>query len=210
MLLTPAIKQPQSLIYRRSNGPRIHVERYDSGSPPVLLLHGRGDGAFIWDLFAPVLARRLTTFAVDLRGHGDSDWDPIREYRLKDCVNDIAHVIDRCISDVFTIIGHSLCAHIAIHLCEMFSDRIRACVLVDYAPELTQEGIQQATTLLRDSLRSYASVNRYADWLKVTRHLTEPGPLEAVGAIDIVSPPPTDASPWPMGSAADLSGYGCT
>jgi pimeloyl-ACP methyl ester carboxylesterase len=66
---------PQSITLFQSTGPQLHVERYDAGLPAVLLIHGGGDGAFVWDLFAPALARRFTTLAVDLRGHGDSgEW----------------------------------------------------------------------------------------------------------------------------------------
>src|ERR687894_2638024 len=59
-----------------ADGVRIHGavwERPGTGAPPLVLLHG------IWDTWrtfagvAPRLARGRAVYALDLRGHGDSD-----------------------------------------------------------------------------------------------------------------------------------------
>jgi len=41
----------------------------------VILLHGLGSSRRAWDLLVPLLADRMTTYAVDLFGHGESPWD---------------------------------------------------------------------------------------------------------------------------------------
>ena len=41
----------------------------------LLLLHGFGNDAHIWDDFAPAVAPHYRTLALDHRGHGDSAWD---------------------------------------------------------------------------------------------------------------------------------------
>jgi pimeloyl-ACP methyl ester carboxylesterase len=60
----------------------------------VLIRDGR-DGTFAWDLFAPALAQRLTTLAVDLRGHGRFGLECIRRYRTEYLASDVAQVIDQ-------------------------------------------------------------------------------------------------------------------
>src|SRR2546430_17565199 len=41
----------------------------------LVLLHGWGLNLRVWDELAGVLARRFRVIAVDLPGHGKSDWD---------------------------------------------------------------------------------------------------------------------------------------
>jgi len=43
--------------------------------PDLVLLHGWGLNLRVWDELAGVLARRFRVIAIDLPGHGKSDWD---------------------------------------------------------------------------------------------------------------------------------------
>jgi pimeloyl-ACP methyl ester carboxylesterase len=166
----------------QTTGPHLNVERFEGASPAFLLIHGGGDGAFIWDLFAPTLAEHFTTLVVDLRGHGSSGWDLSGRYELKGYVSDLIHVLDHSDVDDFIVIGHSLGAHIAIHLRARYPQRVLASVLVDFAPELNPEGRSCAVRLLKESLRSYPTAEHYADWLKQTRPLAPPAMLEHIAA----------------------------
>lgn len=50
---------------------RLHTETAGSG-PPLVLLHGWGLHAGIWNATVPALARHYRCVAIDLPGHGDS------------------------------------------------------------------------------------------------------------------------------------------
>ncbi len=52
------------------------------GGPPLVLLHGLGEGRASWAEVAARLGRRFRVYAFDLRGHGDSDWPGTYSYRL--------------------------------------------------------------------------------------------------------------------------------
>ncbi|MEU9211287.1 alpha/beta fold hydrolase [Streptomyces sp. NPDC048415] len=43
-------------------------------APPLVLLHALGEDATGWDAVAPVFTRSRRVYALDLRGHGRSDW----------------------------------------------------------------------------------------------------------------------------------------
>jgi esterase len=56
-------------------GLRLHFFDWGNGAaPPLVLLHGLGESADVWRPIAPRLAAEFHVLAIDLRGHGDSDW----------------------------------------------------------------------------------------------------------------------------------------
>ena len=61
---------------------RLAADAYgDPGHAPVVLLHGGGQTRHAWGRTAAALgAQGRYAIAVDLRGHGDSDWAPDADY----------------------------------------------------------------------------------------------------------------------------------
>ncbi|GAC1456805.1 MAG: pimeloyl-ACP methyl ester esterase BioH [Steroidobacteraceae bacterium] len=53
----------------------LHYEMKGRGKD-LVLLHGWGLNLGVWDELARTLARRFRVIAIDLPGHGRSDWDP--------------------------------------------------------------------------------------------------------------------------------------
>src|SRR5918998_1067288 len=52
-------------------------------NPPILFLHGGALTAHTWDLCCLALRDEYHCLAMDLRGHGDSDWSPDADYSLR-------------------------------------------------------------------------------------------------------------------------------
>ena len=50
------------------------------GHPPILFLHGGGLNAHTWDVICLMLRPDYHCFALDQRGHGDSEWEPTSNY----------------------------------------------------------------------------------------------------------------------------------
>ena len=72
------------------NGLRIHYLEWGAADkPPLIMLHGIGRIAHTFDHIAPHFASRYHVMAVDMRGHGDSAWDPKGAYLVEDYVKDI-------------------------------------------------------------------------------------------------------------------------
>ena len=68
-----------------ANGLNIHYLEWGAGDrPPLLLLHGIARVAHTFDHVAPHFAGRYRVIAVDMRGHGDSGWDPNGTYLVED------------------------------------------------------------------------------------------------------------------------------
>ncbi|MCA4133179.1 alpha/beta fold hydrolase [Arthrobacter sp. M4] len=78
----------------------------DPASPPLLLLHATGETAADWDLVASRLCSKRTVIAVDLRGHGASDWPGV--YSLELMARDILGLLGSLELGEVDLVGHSL------------------------------------------------------------------------------------------------------
>lgn len=97
-------------IWLERAGGRIAVARWGdakSNMPPVLLVHGTGFVAEVWEDVACALASNHTVYAFDRRGHGASHKPAIHQYHFMDFALDASAVIETLqLSDVVGI-GHS-------------------------------------------------------------------------------------------------------
>ena len=133
--------------------------------PRLLLLHGFGDNSLVWQHFASTLDD-CCTLAIDLRGHGLSEWDPQGTYALTDFVADVVHVLEDLCPEPVVLVGHSLGAQIAIHVAAACRERIRAVVLVDVALRPSEASAGHVRRKLRERQRMYESEAHYVDLLR--------------------------------------------
>jgi esterase len=114
---------------------RLHyLEWGRPGDPPILFLHGGGLNAHTWDGVCAELCHDHHCYALDLRGHGDSEWSPTLDYGLDAHVRDLAGFVDHVGSDRLVVVGHSLGGHAGIRYAGRHSDRLAALVVVDTSP----------------------------------------------------------------------------
>ena len=76
--------------YATVNGLRLHYLDWGTrGEQPLILLHGIARAAHSFDHLAPHYSGNYHVIAVDMRGHGDSDWDPEGAYLVEGYAGDI-------------------------------------------------------------------------------------------------------------------------
>ena len=126
---------------------RFHyLEWGGADAPPILLLHGGNQSAHSWDLVSLHLADRYRVVAPDQRGHGDSEWSRESDYTLGALARDAAALIrDRGMGRPI-VFGHSMGGMTALLLAKLCPELVRALVIVDVAPELSERG----TSAIRD------------------------------------------------------------
>jgi pimeloyl-ACP methyl ester carboxylesterase len=129
--------------------------------PPLLLLHGFGDNALVWHHFASALDGSCCSLAIDLRGHGHSEWDSKGTYALSDFVADIVDVLEDLCPTQVVLVGHSLGAQIAIRAAAQCREHIRAVVLVDFAVRPNELSAGYVRRKFRERQRVYDSVEHY-------------------------------------------------
>lgn len=74
------------------------------GAPPMVLSHALGERGASWAPVMPQSAERFGVLALDLRGHGDSDWPGTYSFQLM--CDDVMGVLDQFGLGKVTMIGH--------------------------------------------------------------------------------------------------------
>jgi pimeloyl-ACP methyl ester carboxylesterase len=155
----------------------LRVREHGRSKDACILLHGFGEGAYVWDSFAPSVAVKMRTIAIDFRGHGDSSWDPLARYNVEQHVADVIQVINSLELERYAIVGHSLGGAVAIRLAARRSDAVKGVLVVDYGPDLNPEGTARVRSDFRESMRSWDSIAEYAGWLRERRPLADESAL---------------------------------
>jgi pimeloyl-ACP methyl ester carboxylesterase len=146
----------------------LHLLEWSEQGVALLLLHGFGNDAHIWDDFAPAVAPYYRTLALDHRGHGDSAWDPERRYDLETMVRDVEAVTEALEAHRVVLIGHSLGGRIASLFAAAHPERMAGLVLVDIGPELDARGVTRIRMETASSIDpSFGSVDEYARLLSL-------------------------------------------
>jgi non-heme chloroperoxidase len=136
----------------------------DPRGVPVILLHGGGQTRHSWGQAALELAAQgYYVAAIDLRGHGDSDWAPDANYGIDAQVGDVRAVIGQ-MSGPPVLIGASMGGLVSlIDAGECTEQAIRALVLVDVTPQVDPGGRARIIGFMRDRPAGFASVEEAAD-----------------------------------------------
>lgn len=146
---------------------------------PLLLLHGFGNDAHIWEDFVPAVAPYYRTLAIDHRGHGDSGWDTEQRYDRDDMVADVERVCEELGIDRLVLVGHSLGGRIATLFAGRHFERLAGLVLIDIGPEVDPRGstrIRQETESSVDP--SFANPAEYARLLSLHYPAARPHAIE--------------------------------
>ncbi len=117
------------------NGLRLHYLDYggDRTKTPLILQHGLGGNAHVWDDFAPHFADTHHVVALDARGCGDSDWS--RDgYSVQSQAHDIGQFALATGLYQFDYYGHSQGSRAGMPLGAYYGHLIKHLVLGDYGP----------------------------------------------------------------------------
>jgi pimeloyl-ACP methyl ester carboxylesterase len=118
----------------------LEVLVWPGSLPPVLALHGLAGNVREWDRMARAFDD-LRVLAVDLRGHGSSDWAD--SYGVDAYVHDVEDVVERVHSGPVVVVGHSLGGIVGMSLGARRPDLVERLVMVDIGPELPASAVTQ-------------------------------------------------------------------
>jgi pimeloyl-ACP methyl ester carboxylesterase len=170
--------QPRDLRVKGANGAELHLLEWSTEGVPMLLLHGFGNEAHIWDDFAPIVAPYYRTIALDHRGHGQSDWDPEQRYELDALVDDVEAVTAALGIERMVLVGHSLGGRVSTLFAGRHPTRLAGLVIVDIGPEVDARGSLRIRQDVESNIEPvFASVEEYARTLSLSYPAATPEAL---------------------------------
>jgi pimeloyl-ACP methyl ester carboxylesterase len=165
---------PAAAMFKGASGNTLVGDVYGEEGPPVLLLHGGGQTRHAWKKTGDLIARMgRIAYAVDQRGHGDSEWVADGAYQYTDFAADA-----RVLADTLAerggvrpaVVGASLGGMAAlIANCQPTATQKKpqhfsALVLVDITPRVDVEGVSKIQGFMRAQLREgFGSIAEAAD-----------------------------------------------
>lgn len=167
---TPRVSAPvhTRLICPGANGVQLVGDAY--GHPDdlaVLLLHGGGQTRHSWGGTAATLARKgFYAVSADLRGHGESDWDPDGNYGF-----DMFQIDTEAWCDLLgrpAVVGASMGGMAGLwtegsRAAAGLEPACRALVLVDIAHRSEPEGVQRIISFMTGKPEGFATIDEAAD-----------------------------------------------
>lgn len=113
---------------------RLKLQFWDwgrEGKPTMILVHGGLDHARNWDWVARALRDDFHVYAIDLRGHGNSQHAPGALYTLAEHVLDLSALADVINDYPIYIIGHSLGGVVSMVYTGTFPERVKKLVSIE-------------------------------------------------------------------------------
>lgn len=129
-----------------------YAEQGAADAPTLILLHGYTDSSFSFSRVMPALAAKYHVYALDQRGHGDSE-RPANGYSIPDFAADVLAFMDAKGLRRATVVGHSMGSFVAQQVAAIAPERVERLVLVGSATTLRNNvvnDLRQAVDALGD------------------------------------------------------------
>ena len=136
--LDPAVQSPTDGLDRfiTVNGLALHyLDWGNAGKPPFILLHGISRTAHTFDHVARRYQKDYHVIAIDMRGHGDSAWDPNAHYLVEDYVKDIEAIVQQLHLEHIAMMGNSTGGRVVQVMAGLHPDLVSRIVVEDVGPE---------------------------------------------------------------------------
>lgn len=125
----PAVRRESVLL---PNGKRLSLLVWGTGEPELVLIHGGAQNAHTWDTVALALDRPL--IAIDMPGHGHSDWREAHDYWPPSMADDVALAVAQFAPAAKAVVGMSLGGLTAICLAAQHPQLVRHLAIIDVTP----------------------------------------------------------------------------
>jgi pimeloyl-ACP methyl ester carboxylesterase len=169
-----------STIRLPGDGLSLAADSYgDPENPPVLFFHGGGQSRRSWRGAARRVAEAgYHGLAIDLRGHGESDWAADGAYHVTDYARDVEALIAH-FARPLALVGASRGGQSALIGSSRHPEHVALLMLADVAPHINDAGVEGVRRFFRASDAGFSSLEDAADVLSV--HLGQPRPDDISG-----------------------------
>jgi pimeloyl-ACP methyl ester carboxylesterase len=142
------------------DGLRLHYRDYPGSAdkPPILCLPGLTRNSRDWAEFAERYSPRFRVIALEFRGRGGSDYDPVpQRYNPLTYARDVLELLDQLGIDQAIFAGTSLGGLVTMTVAAMAPQRIFATIMNDVGPDIDPSGVERILTYVGKD-------RRFAGW----------------------------------------------
>lgn len=159
---------PTQIEFTGAEGNRLVADLWDGRGHPVILLHGGGQTRRAWDATARrIAAAGMRAIAVDLRGHGESEWAASGAYSFADYGEDALAVIRQTTRRFHvrpSLVGASLGGLSSLVAETRHGPLLDALILVDITPRMDPNGVGRIQGFMGERMaEGFATLREAAD-----------------------------------------------
>jgi pimeloyl-ACP methyl ester carboxylesterase len=136
------------------DGRQLSALCWGSAAPEAVFLHGGAQNAHTWDTVALALDRPL--LAIDLPGHGHSDWREDGDYSVESLALDVEYALRELAPDAPVWVGMGLGGAVARRAVELGNAPLKLLTLVDAGPG-RPSAARARRTRAGDTVKSFVS-----------------------------------------------------
>jgi pimeloyl-ACP methyl ester carboxylesterase len=157
---------PADGMVPNGDAPAIHYLEWPGPvhAPEILMLHGGGLHAHTFDLVGNLLRPYARCIAMDLRGHGDSEWAERGQYSAQAIADDVDAVVDALNLERVVVVGHSLGGIGAMAWAARNRPAAAGLAVLDVAPAVNRTGTGSVHALITAN-PTFADMDEVDDFL---------------------------------------------
>jgi esterase len=140
---------PPTSRHLQIDGLTFHYLDWGGDGPPLVMLHGLTGHAHTWDHTAAALSAGYHVYALDQRGHGDTE--RASRYGIPSMLGDLLGFLDALQLPVVTLMGLSMGGIVAYQFTAAHPERVSRLVVLDIGPEIAPPGGRRVAADLASS-----------------------------------------------------------
>ncbi|MFD4122536.1 alpha/beta fold hydrolase [Alcaligenes faecalis] len=128
-------------IYVQGGAGLLHARQYGAirtAQVPLIVMHGVTGHAGLWHHVATALSQNRAVIALDMRGHGLSDWCAQQDYATPAHVQDLACLLEALGQPQYDLAGLSWGGLVSLQYAARYPERVRRLAVLDVEPSFTQ------------------------------------------------------------------------
>jgi pimeloyl-ACP methyl ester carboxylesterase len=160
------------------DGLRIHNVDWGGSGKPFVMVHGLDRVARTFDHLAVRFSPAYRVLAIDMRGHGDSGWDPKGRYLVEDHVGDLEGVVQQLGLRDLTLWGNSTGGRVVQVFAGKHPDLVSRVISEDVGPERPRQIADNYAKRVQQEQAGWASEEELLAQLRKTNPRMSPLVLE--------------------------------
>lgn len=137
----------QEKYYTSNNGLKLYYRDYNAeekDGTPLLCIHGLTRNSKDFDLFAQHFSAKYRVISIDVRGRGQSEYDPNNmNYQIPVYAQDVISLLAHEKLNQVILIGTSMGGLISMALAAVMPEKFKAIILNDIGPEINPVGLER-------------------------------------------------------------------